>query len=406
MSAVESPALGSKRRPISEGSPTFSLPVQGWITFQTDHPYNPPMSSPLRNLAKKVHLYLGLMAGAVIAICCLTGAVLVFGPEITKALHPEWYHVEGSGSPVPIHVALDSVHATIPGKPVLLVTVTNDPARPWEFIAPDTGRVLVDPYNGHVIAIAPNRLPFIQKAMEIHRWLLADDVGEVITGAASAMFVVLLIMAIIIWWPRTWGALKVRINPFAVFSKHGGGKRKLHDLHVALGIWCWPFLLVIALTAVNQAYDWPGTVIMRVTGAHRPAPAPKSTSDSTAATLPFDSLVTIGRATFPHARIMSIRMPPRPGFAVMIQAVDAADPVDRHSDLAYLDHATGAVLRTDRWADLDAGMKIRRMGEWWHTGLAWGVPVRILWFLAVLFGASFPVTGFLMYRAGLKRSNT
>ena len=358
------------------------------------------MTSPIRSIALKLHLFLGLTAGVVIATCCLTGAILVFGPEITQAVHPEWYHVEGTGAPVSIPLALDSVHAKVPGQEVLLATFTTDPDRPWMFFAAETGQVLVDPHTGHVIAIAPNRLPFIQKAMEIHRWLLADDVGEAITGAASVMFVLLLIMAIIIWWPRTMGALKARINPFAVFSKHGGGKRKLHDLHVALGIWCWPVLFVIALTAVNQAYDWPGTAIMRVTGARRPAPAPKSTSDSTAATLPLDSLVALGRAAFPHARTLTVRMPPRPGFAVMIQAVDAADPVDRHSDLAYLDRSTGAVLRVDRWADLDAGMKIRRMGEWWHTGLAFGVPVRILWLLAVLFGASFPVTGFLMYRAG------
>jgi uncharacterized iron-regulated membrane protein len=360
------------------------------------------MSTPVRSLALKLHLFLGLTAGTVIATCCLTGAVLVFGPEITRMLHPDWYHAEGTGAPVAIHVALNSVHAAVPGREVLLGTFTNDPSRPWEFFAADTGRVLVDPYTGHVIAIAPNRLPFIQTAMEIHRFLLADRVGEMITGAATLMFVVLLIMAIIIWWPRTMGAFKARINPFAVFSKHGGGKRKLHDLHVALGIWCWPVLFVIALTALPQAYDWPDAVVMAVTRAHRPAPAPKSGGDSTAATLPLDSLVALGRATFPHARTMSVRLPPRPSFPVMIQAVDAADPSDRHTDMAYLDRTTGTLLRTDRWADLDVGMKIRRMGEMWHTGLAWGVPVRTLWFLAVLFGASFPLTGFLMYRAGLR----
>ena len=358
------------------------------------------MSSPLRSLALKLHLFLGLTAGAVIAICCLTGAALVFEPEITRALHPDWSKVTGSGTPVPIHVSLDSVHAAAPGQPVQIVTMTNDPTRPWEFLAGDAGRVLVDPYTAHVIAIAPFRLPFFQKSMEIHRWLLADDVGEAITGAATVMFIFLLIFGLIIWWPRTKGALKARINPFAVFSKHGGGRRKLHDLHVALGIWCWPVLFVIALTALPEAYDWAGSLIMTVTRAQRFAPPPKSGGDSTATTLSFDSLAVLGHAAFPNARLMSIWMPQRPTGAVAVQAVDAADPSDRHGDVAYLDRLTGAVLRTDRWADLDAGMKFRRMDEWYHTGRAWGLPLRTIWFLAVLFGASFPLTGFLMYRAG------
>jgi uncharacterized iron-regulated membrane protein len=102
---------------------------------------------------------------------------------------------------------------------------------------------------------------------------------------------------------------------------------------------------------------------------------------------------------------MAVRLPQRPTQAAMVQAIAAADPSDRHSDVAYVDRLTGAVLRTDRWAALDAGMKVRRMDEWWHTGRAWGLPLRTLWFLAVLFGASFPLTGFLMYRAG-KRANS
>lgn len=360
------------------------------------------MHSPLRSLALKLHLFLGLTAGLVIATCCLTGAILVFEPEITKALHPDWSRVTGSGATVPIHLALDSVYAAAPGQPVAIATFTNDPTRPWEFLAGDTGRALVNPYTGHLIAIAPFRLPFFQKTMEIHRWLLADDVGEMITGAATVMFIVLLMMAIIIWWPRTMGALKARINPFAVFSKHGGGRRKLHDLHVALGIWCWPILFVIALTALPEAYDWAGSAIMAVTGAHRFAPPPKSGGDSATATLPLDSIVTLGHATFPNSRLMAVRMPQRPSSPVMVQSVDATESSDRHSDVAYLDRITGAVLRTDRWVDASAGMKIRRMDEMWHTGRAWGLGGRTLWFLAVLFGASFPVTGFLMYRAGKK----
>lgn len=358
------------------------------------------MNSPIRTLARTLHLYLGLTAGTVIATCCLTGAALVFEPELTKALHPDWFHVEGSGAPIPIRAALDSVAAAVPGANVTSVTVTNDPARPWEFLTDQGKRALVDPFTGRVVALAPFRLPFFQHAMELHRWLLADDVGEWITGTATLMFVVLLLMGLILWWPRTRGALKARINPFAVFSKHGGGRRKLHDLHVALGVWCWPFLFFMAVSAMPLAFDWGGNLIMAVSGAQRPAPPPKSGGDSTAATLPLDSLLALDRTTFPNARTWSVRLPGRPSSAVGLASLAADDPSDRHTDVAYADRVTGRILRTDRWSELSGGMKVRRMVEWWHTGRAWGIPLRTLWFLAVLFGASFPLTGFLMYRAG------
>lgn len=358
------------------------------------------MNSRLRDLARTVHLYLGLTAGLVIATCCLTGAALVFEPEITKALHPDWFHVEGSGAPVSVRTALDSVAAAVPGSQVMSMTLTNDPARPWEVLTDQGKRALVDPFTGHVVALAPFRLPFFQHAMEIHRWLLADDVGEWITGASTVLFLVLLVMGLILWWPRTKGALKARINPFAVFSKHGGGRRKLHDLHVALGIWCWPFLFFMALTAMPLAYDWAGSLINVVTRVQRPAPPPKSGGDSTAASLPLDSLMALARTTFPDARTWSVRPPQRPTSAASLVSVAANDPSDRHTDVAYVDRHTGQLLRTDRWADMGTGMHIRRMMEWWHQARAWGVPVRVIWFIAVLFGASFPLTGFLMYRAG------
>ena len=362
------------------------------------------MSSKPRALALKIHLYLGLAAGAVIALLCLTGAALAFEQEITRALHPERFHVEGSGAPLPLAAALDSVRSQVPEARIGSVTIRQDPTRPWEFQVQE-GRALLDPYTGKLIAVAPFRLPFFEKAMELHRWLLADEVGAQITGAATVAFVLLLLAGIVLWWPRTRGAFKARINPFAVFSKHGGGRRKLHDLHVALGIWCWPLLLFMALSGLPEAYDWATSALFSMTRSERPAPPPRSGGDSTMASIPPDSLMALGRAQFPDARIWSARMSARGNGAVSVAAVAADQPSERKTDVAYFDRHTGALLRVDHWADLSTGLRARRMVEPAHTGAAWGLPGKLLFFLATLFGASFPLTGFLMYRAG-KRAAT
>ena len=360
------------------------------------------MSSRLRSLAQKIHLYLGLTAGLVIMVLCLSAASLVFEQEITRALHPERYTVTGTGPVVPVKVAIDSAAAATQGN-IQSILVSSDPARPWEAVG-GPGRIYLDPHTGHVLATGPFRLPFFQKAMELHRWLLADDLGEKITGAATLMFVVLLLAGLVLWWPRTKGALKARINPFAVFSKHGGGRRKLHDLHVALGIWCWPLLLFMALTGLPEAYDWGTKALYVFTGSAHATPPPSSGGDSTMATISLDSLMALGRATFPDARLWSARAGGRGNNALGVAAIPADQPSERKSDVAYFDRHTGALLRVDHWADLPLGARMRRMIEPVHIGAGLGMFSKVLFFLATLLGASFPVTGFLMYRAGLRRA--
>jgi uncharacterized iron-regulated membrane protein len=360
------------------------------------------MHSPLRTIALKIHLYLGLTAGLVIMVLCLSAACLVFEQEITRALHPERFAVHGVGRSVPLQVVLDSARAAAPTANIGSLLVSNDSTRPWEANAGPAGRILIDPYTGHVIAVAPFRLPFFQKALEIHRWLMASDLGEQITGAATLMFVTLLLAGLILWWPRTKGAFKARINPFAVFSKHGGGRRKLHDLHVALGIWCWPLLLFMALTGLPEAYDWGSKALYFFTASPHAASPPSSSGDSTMATIPLDSLMKLGWATFPDARLWSARAGGRGNGALAVASIPGDQPSERKSDVAYFDRHTGALLRVDRWADLPIGARARRMIEPVHSGTGWGMVSKVLFFLATLFGASFPVTGFLMYRASLR----
>lgn len=358
------------------------------------------MRTPLRSAILKVHLWLGLTAGAVISLLCLTGILLSFETEITRALHPERFTTAGGATPAALNVIVDSVHAASPEGSIGSITMYQDLTRPWSVNLGRDGQTLVDGASGHVIASRVRRPVFFQKAMEMHRWLLADDLGGQITGAATVLFVVILLAGIVLWWPKTKGAFKARINPFAVFSKHGGGRRKLHDLHVSLGIWCWPILLMVALTGLPEAYDWAGKALYTFTGSSRPLPPPTSTSDSTLPALGMAEVGSLAWQTFPDARAVSVRLPMRPTGALVISGVPMDASSDRHADQAYFDRVSGTLLRMDRYAELPTGAQARRMVEPWHTGAAWGMTGKILIFLAVLLGASFPLTGFLMYRAG------
>lgn len=364
------------------------------------------MHSPFRALALKLHLFLGLTAGAVIAIVCLTGAVLTFESDILLWIRSELYRVEAAGPTVPVGAGLIAIQARLPEATISGITVYAESRRPWEFNLGREGRAYLDPGTGAIIAAGVRRPEFFVKAQEIHRWLLADDAGRAIVGGSTIAFVFILLFGLIIWWPRTLGALRARINPFDLFSKHVSWRRTLHDLHVALGIWCLVPLLVMALTGLPEGYRWATRFLYVVTSSADQPPPPTSTSDSTLPALTPDSALMLGMARLGDAKQWSVRMPTRRDGAIAVVSLPLDGWHDRVVDQVYLDRVTGEELRLDRWNDLTPGFRARRSIYPWHFGTIWGFPSKLVAFLACLFGASFPFTGFLMYRAGLKHPST
>ena len=155
------------------------------------------MSSPIRDVARKLHLWLGLTAGLVVTVVCATGAILAFETEIVRSAHPEYYRVATEGSAVPLGQALDSLAAALPDAKLAGIVVQNDPLATWEFNYGSAGRAYVDPHTGRVLATGVKRPDFFSKTQELHRWLLAPDVGRPIVGAATICFVFILLFFIL-----------------------------------------------------------------------------------------------------------------------------------------------------------------------------------------------------------------
>lgn len=360
------------------------------------------MRTPLRSLALKLHLWLGLTAGTVVAIVCLTGAILAFESDLIRLGAPERYRVEPVMTPIAVPKVPDSLPTVDPEATLSAITVYADLQRPIELNFGAPGRAYVHPTYGTVIETGVKRPVFFAKTQELHRFLLAGTVGRRIVGACTIAFVFILCFGLILWWPKTKGAFKARINPFAVFGKHGGWRRRLHDLHVSLGIWCLVPLMVMALTGLPEGYRWATRFLYVVTGSADQPPAPGSTSDTTLPSLPLLSALAIGKEALGDATQWTVRAPARPTGAITVVSIPHDAWHERAVDQVYLDRVTGAQLRLDRWEDLAPGFRARRSIYPWHFGTVWGFPSKLVAFLACLFGATFPLTGFLMYRAGLR----
>jgi uncharacterized iron-regulated membrane protein len=78
---------------------------------------------------RRIHLYLGLTAGLVITISCLTGALLVFEKELTEAFNHDRYYVQASGERLPLDKIAEMVKQQVPGAGISRIQVFADPTR-------------------------------------------------------------------------------------------------------------------------------------------------------------------------------------------------------------------------------------------------------------------------------------
>ncbi len=351
---------------------------------------------PLRTLALKAHRWIGLATGLVLTVVCLTGAILVFEDEIIQALHPERYEVAVGARRVTLEAAAAAVRQAVPGAEVTSVTVRQDPTRPYELLD-GRERAFVDPYTGTVLATGITRPPFFTAAFGLHRWMLAGDVGKMIVGVSTLLFLVILVSGVIIWWPRNRAKLRARATVTALVARGTRWKRRNHDLHVVLGIYTAPVLFVLAFTGLAWSFEWFNDGIYTVTRSAKAPSAPESAAPSDGVRGTLDQALTHARMIIGPAEFYTVRLPSTAVGAVAVTALPVTAVHNRATDAVYFDRATGALLRHDRFSEASLGVRVRRTFYPVHVGSIWGMPSRIVAFVVCLLGASFPITGFILW---------
>src|ERR1700741_3086022 len=69
----------------------------------------------MRIFFRRIHLYLGLAAGIVITITCLTGGILVFQEELEHSFNHECYYVQPGTAPLPVEQLIAGLKEKTPG---------------------------------------------------------------------------------------------------------------------------------------------------------------------------------------------------------------------------------------------------------------------------------------------------
>ena len=423
--------------------------------------------SPVKTAFRNIHLWLGLASGLIIVFVCLTGSILAFEKEIEQSWHSERYFVAPASTPrLSLAQLTDAVKAYKPKAKISGVKVYADPTRTVEISlagAPggpggergegrmgagrgrggndasaegkrggeqraegrpgaggeggkggkeggkggkggkDNGpRVFVNPYTAAVLGEMDPRDNFFKTVEMLHRGLVAGQIGKLVMGVSCSIFVFILLTGLVLWWPATRKAPKARLN-----VKWGSGWKRLnHDFHIVLGFYASLFLLVFALTGVGMSFEWITKGINQLTNSplKRPEPPVSAAPAAGATTFAADAALALARQQAPDAENYSLQLPKEPTGSIRVAVLRPGAVTENATDEVYLDQYSGQVISRQTYEQRPVGQRIRGLFKPVHTGAIFGWPTKLLALVMTLLGATFPITGTIMWLNRRKKS--
>ena len=199
------------------------------------------------------HAALGLLAGALIYIIALTGAIVV--------IHDRWQRWEQPGvaetatlSPAAAQAAMEAVVASEAGKPRTTHLYIRMPTEdlPRAVVTTDNGAWYVD---GTGKVVAPEAHSWTEFVIGMHEYLnLPMIVGMIIVGALGVALAALAITGVLAH-PRI-----VR-DAFRLRTRHDPQIARA-DWHNRLGVWTLPFVLAVTLTGAFIGLSTVGASVL------------------------------------------------------------------------------------------------------------------------------------------------
>ncbi len=339
----------------------------------------------IRKTLFQLHL-IGAFAGAVfVVILGLTGAIMAFEEEVDHVTHPRLWHVTPQG--LPLSLAELAAHATaaFPGKPVVTYGLSVSPALSWSVNVGGT-IVFVNEYTGEILGTRTGPT-WLGQVHQLHLRLLAGDTGKTVVSWAGVLIVLMSLSGIYLWWP----VKRVSI------SGPARGRRFWFDVHNAVGVYAFVFVLLLSLTGIVIGFDaWTAPLLYRVTGSQPVRGGLTVTPIAGAPLLTPDQALGIARNELPGAAPVGVNVPgPKAPYRIALRYPEDRTPGGRSR--VFISQYSGSVLQIESSRTTAAGTRLINLNRAIHTGDVRGVPTKTLMSLASLAAVAQVVTGLTMW---------
>jgi uncharacterized iron-regulated membrane protein len=355
----------------------------------------------LRKIIFWCHLPVGVLAGVVILIMCVTGVLLAYEKQITS-----WADTRGYRSAPPnaetLHLPVETLITKARearGSNPSAITLKSDPAAPAEIAFGREATLFVNPYSGQVLGEGSRGVrSFFRTVTEWHRWLGAKgdnrNVARAITGACNLGFLFLVTSGFYLWWPRNWNWKALRNVTW--FRRGLPAKGREFNWHNTIGFWCAPALFVVVISAVVISYTWAGNLVYRIAGETPPAPranqSPQGPPSADAATQ-LNSAWLVAERQVGDWRSISLQLPASASAPLTFNIDRGTGGQPQKRGQLVLDRTTGAVTRWEPFSSNTRGRQLRSILRFAHTGEVAGVAGQTIAAIVSLGGAVLAFTG-------------
>lgn len=377
-------------------------------------------NKPLRDLKSRrklwlrVHLYIGLFAGAVFVLIGLAGSLSVFGPEIDAALNPALKKIRGYPAQA-AYRPLDEIAAAAksvipaPGKAYAFVF----PGQPDEAFAvtyslpaqtPEQSEwhlVHVNPYTARVLGQRlmfdtgnPWRGSLTNFFVRFHYMLAFGEAGKTFVGMAALFLLFSVLTGLIVWWPNP-GKLRQALT----IKRHASAERFNFDLHKTAGFYGAVVLLVVLVSGIEMVFpDYADGLVKAFSPPDPEPPMPVSAETGLKKPITLMQAAAITNQRFPDGRYKWIFFPQ--GDRDVYRVVKGSQQEinrNRPRRTLWLDQYSGKIIwEHDPMID-SAGAVFLQWLYPLHSGEAFGLPGRIIIALTGLVPLLLYVTGVIRW---------
>ena len=348
-----------------------------------------------------VHLWLGLVSGLVVVVVALTGCLYVFEEEARDIFQKKYFYVENpQGTRKALNEISDAVKLAFPKEEITQIRFKSQADAAYLYHTKSKKAISVNPYNLGIQGVRELENDFFDFILDIHLHLKMGDVGEEIIKWNVLIFFVLCISGFILWLPKQRKFLKQALT---IKWSAKSWKRLNWDLHSVLGFYGLFVLIIVSLTGIFWVFDSAKSLVSVLTGekitvTKAPNQAKESVKTFPSGVRGLESAYFLAKKrhsgeiqaflTNPEKADQPIRVLFRYPYSIV-----------RKQNTLFFDKNTGELLREDLYKNYNNYDKVMRSNYDFHTGRirVLGIGSKIIYFLASLFAASLPITGFLVW---------